>query len=168
MHLQSLATPALQLLFKQLVFKSSKNSPPRQYPPEIRSFATTLQFYSLKGYEYVRKTFLKGLPHVSTIRKWYSNLDCAPGFSDQAFKALETQVENFSQKGKQLIVSLSIDDMSLKKLVNYNSKEKGYVGFVDVGAGWLIHLIQREIISFFMSPLKLLRKFVLNYCHELC
>ena len=135
MHLQSLATPALQLLFKRLVFKSSNKSTARQYPPEIRSFATTLQFYSLKGYEYVRKTFLKGLPHVSTIRKWYSNIECSPGFSGQAFKALETQVQKFSEKGKHLIVSLSIDDMSLKKLVNYNSKKKAYVGFVDVGAG---------------------------------
>lgn len=72
----------------------------------------------------MRKTFLKALPHVSTIRKWYSNTDCSPGFTDQAFKALETQVQKFSEKGKHLVVSLSIDDLSLKKLISYNSKKK--------------------------------------------
>lgn len=134
-HLQSLATPALQLLFKRVLFKSAKRPTPLPYPPEVRRFATTLQFYSLKAYEFVRKTFLNGLPHVSTIRKWYSNIDCSPGFTDQAFKALETQVQKFSDRHKHLVVALSIDDMSIKKLLNYSSKKRHYVGLVDVGSG---------------------------------
>lgn len=39
-----------------------------QYPPELRSFALTLHFYSLKAYDYVRETFDTCLPHPSTLQ----------------------------------------------------------------------------------------------------
>ena len=42
-----------------------------QYPPELKSFALTLQFYSAKAYEFVRRTFNLALPHQSQIRRWY-------------------------------------------------------------------------------------------------
>ena len=37
------------------------------YPPELRSFALTLKFYSTKAYNYVQKSFDLGLPHVNVI-----------------------------------------------------------------------------------------------------
>ena len=43
------------------------------YPPELRSFALTLKFYSTKAYNYVRKSFNLGLPHVSVTRSWYKS-----------------------------------------------------------------------------------------------
>ena len=40
-----------------------------KYPPELKSFALTLQFYSSKAYEFVRQKLKKDLPHQSVIRK---------------------------------------------------------------------------------------------------
>lgn len=40
-----------------------------KFSEELKSFATTLHYYSPSGYEYVRNTFLKCLPHVSTLER---------------------------------------------------------------------------------------------------
>ena len=40
--------------------------------PQLRAFAITLQFYSKKAYDYVRKTFNLALPHPRVLRTWYS------------------------------------------------------------------------------------------------
>lgn len=38
------------------------------YPPVLLRFAATLQFYSCKAYEEIRREF--ALPHQGIIRKW--------------------------------------------------------------------------------------------------
>ncbi|GBL72131.1 hypothetical protein AVEN_107576-1 [Araneus ventricosus] len=55
--------PAEQLLKRTQVGTSKEN-----YPAELRAFALTLQFYSNKGYEYVRRTFSTSLPHPATLK----------------------------------------------------------------------------------------------------
>jgi len=62
-----------------------------------KHFAITLQFYSTKAYEFVQKTFLKFLPRVS-MRKWFSNADGKPGFSEMALKLLRNKVEDESKR----------------------------------------------------------------------
>jgi hypothetical protein len=52
-----------------------------KYPPELRSFALTLRFYSAKAYNHVRKTFALALPHPATIPQWYSSVDGKPSFT---------------------------------------------------------------------------------------
>jgi hypothetical protein len=47
----------------------------KAYPDELKSFTMTLSFYSLKAYNYVRKTFKLALPHPSTVRMWYRGLN---------------------------------------------------------------------------------------------
>ncbi|QQP51033.1 Uncharacterized protein FKW44_012237, partial [Caligus rogercresseyi] len=67
-----------------------KNNPSRQtYSPEIKKFACTLSFYSMKAYDFVRKTFNFTLPSPTTLRNWYSTIDGAPGFTDESFKCLK-------------------------------------------------------------------------------
>ncbi|XP_028416401.1 THAP domain-containing protein 5-like [Dendronephthya gigantea] len=46
-------------LMKRLM-SQKKNKNPGAYPPELRSFALTLKFYSTKAYNYVRKVFSSG------------------------------------------------------------------------------------------------------------
>jgi hypothetical protein len=77
-HLQGLLTPTLMQIFRRVEHQKERPST-AQYAPEIRVFASTLQFYSTKAYEYVRKTFSKALPDVSTVRNWFSNIDGSPG-----------------------------------------------------------------------------------------
>ena len=58
----------------------------RKYSPLLRSFALTLQFYSTKAYNFVRRVFSLSLPHQRTIRKWYSGIPAEPGFTEPAFR----------------------------------------------------------------------------------
>ena len=134
-HVQSLISPVLQKLVKRI--ERQKEAPSsEEYPPEIRIFASTLQFYSTKAYEYARQTFSKALPHLSTIRKWYGNIDGSPGFSTQALKLLEQKVEYAEEKKKpEVIVSLMLDDMSIKKQIDYDAKTSTFKGYVDLGTG---------------------------------
>ena len=64
--LETTVSDVPRTLIKRLTTrKVGKN--PGAYPPELRSFALTLTFYSTKAYNYVRKSFDLGLPHVSVI-----------------------------------------------------------------------------------------------------
>lgn len=88
-----------------------------KYDETIRSFAMTLQFYSSKAYEYVRKTFNLALPSQSTIRSWYSNTICDPGFSQPAI-----------EKRHLTYCSLMLDEILIKKHIDYcKGKSWGYV-----------------------------------------
>jgi hypothetical protein len=134
-HLQSLVNPALQQIFNRI--ENQKEAPStEEYPSEIRIFASTLQFYSAKAYEFVRQTFDKALPHASTVRRWFSNIEGTPGFSTLAFNLLEQKVKYAKEKNKPpVIVALMMDDMSIKKHIDYDSKSSSFKGYVDIGTG---------------------------------
>lgn len=51
-----------ELLKRQLLKSETGNVPRTKYSPELRCFALTLHFYSLKAYRYLRKTFGTCLP----------------------------------------------------------------------------------------------------------
>ena len=106
---------------------------PGSYPPELRSFAMTLKFYSAKAYRYVRKSFNLGLPHPSVIRGWYSEIDAEPGFTAPAFSALAAKVLAAKRDGNEILCSLTIDEMAIKKHVEWDGKQ--FRGFVDIGTG---------------------------------
>jgi len=49
-------------VMKRIVYQRSSVPSRASYPEELKSFALTLSFYSLKAYNYVRKTFQLALP----------------------------------------------------------------------------------------------------------
>ena len=51
------------------LFQRTSKQTRSAYSPELKAFATTLQFYSLKAYNFVRRTFNLALPHPNHIRK---------------------------------------------------------------------------------------------------
>ena len=65
-------------LFKTISSNAGKGC---KYSPDLKSFALTLQFYSAKAYDFVRKTFNLALPHRVQIRKWYTKVLAKPGFT---------------------------------------------------------------------------------------
>lgn len=92
-------------LQKNIVSKNLKTNSRNKFSPELRSFALTLQFYSSKAYDYVRKTLNNGLPHPSTLRRWYQHVDGCPGFTKEAFEALKVIVsENKKINKKQYVL----------------------------------------------------------------
>ena len=105
----------------------------RKYSPQLRSFALTLQFYSTKAYEFVRKTFNLALPHQSQVRRWYSKVPAEPGFTKPAFQALSAKVQEAEKEGKGVLCSLMLDEMAIKKHVSWDGKR--YRGYVDLGNG---------------------------------
>ena len=112
-------------LFKRMASNAGKGC---KYSPELKAFALTLQFYSTKAYNFVRKTFNLALPHPVQIRKWYTKIPAEPGFTEPAFKALEVKAKGTEEK---VICSLMIDEMAIRKDVSWDGNK--FRGYVDLG-----------------------------------
>ena len=102
-----------------------------QYPPVLRAFALTLQFYSTKAYKYVRKSFDLALPHPTVIRKWYSGINGEPGFTQEAFTALQCKVKEAQATKMEIPCALMLDEMAIRKHVSWDGKKVR--GYVDIG-----------------------------------
>ena len=118
-------------VMKRLLQSKKSSQCKESYHPILRSFALTLQFYSTKANNYVRKTFGLGLPHITTIRQWYSRLNGAPGFTAEVFASLEMKAKEAKDKGDQILCSLMMDEMALRKDIEWDGQKN--VGFVDIG-----------------------------------
>lgn len=81
----------------------------------------------------MRNTFNKALPHTSTIRKWYTSIDGAPGFTQESLNAICLKSREMMQNGKKLICGLLIDEMHIKKHVSYDKKRLQC--YVNYGTG---------------------------------
>ena len=82
----------------------------RRYDDQVKEFALTLYYYLAKAYKYVRSII--PLPNPSLLRKWSSSVNCEPGFSREAFTALEKEV---SREAIKRDCCLIIDAMAIRK-----------------------------------------------------
>ncbi|XP_072401245.1 DNA transposase THAP9 [Diabrotica undecimpunctata] len=98
-----------------------------KYSSALRQFAITLNFFSPKGYNYVREKFQTCLPHPSTISKWFRNVNGEPGFTKESLEILK----KYNEKSQSpLLLSLIMDEMSIRKNVEWDgTKFHGYVDF---------------------------------------
>ena len=105
------------------------------YSPEQKQFATTLHYYSPAAYCYVRQQ-IKSLPNPRTIRRWLSACDAEPGLTLQSFDTISAGV-----KGKHVnsfkLCTLHIDEMEIKRQIDYDRRSGKIYGFTDVGCGGL-------------------------------
>lgn len=122
----------LKLVQRMLKTKKNKQNNDK-YDPSLRSFALTLQFYSTKAYNYVRDTLGFSLPHLSTVRRWYGGVDGSPGFTKDVFESLKKKAEIAKGEGKEILCSLMMDEMSIKKCMEWTGEN--IVGCVDLGNG---------------------------------
>lgn len=100
----------------------------RKYSPGLRRFALTLQFYSSRAYNYVRKTWQNLLPHPSTLRQWYSTVNGSPGFSEEALQAIKRRNEH-----SPVYLNIIMDEMSIRsQTIFFNGR---FYGGVDLGTG---------------------------------
>ena len=97
-----------------------------RYSEEIKEFTLTLHFYSPRAYKFVRKAL--HLPHPATIRSWCVNINCEPGFLEKPFNYIENKV---TEGQKDCIILL--DEMSIKKQVQWDQKNSKFIGRVDYG-----------------------------------
>ncbi|CAF2140627.1 unnamed protein product, partial [Rotaria magnacalcarata] len=115
---------------RELLHRANKKSNRDKFPPELRSFALTLHFYSSKAYNYVRNTFNSALSHPTTLRKWYQSVNGKPGFTMEAVSALRSKVTDAAGVNKKIYCSLLMDEISIRQHVEWDgTKFSGYIDF---------------------------------------
>lgn len=124
----NLKTEVLDLINRIYLKKKSRKSYRAKYPPALRKFALTLNFYSSAAYKYVRSVFDTTLPHPRILAKWYENTSCSPGFTHQAFDILE---KKSALSGNRLLCTLVADEMALRHQTIWTGKKTD--GLVDFG-----------------------------------
>jgi len=82
-----------------------------KFPQSLRCFAASLHFRSSAAYSYVRQTFLKCLPHLTTLRRWMQNVHCNSGISDKAIQNVLDKIQIAQKNNKKLIFNLTLDEM---------------------------------------------------------
>lgn len=93
----------------------------------------TLHYYSPAAYEFVRTIFDKHLPHIRTIQSWYSTIQASPGITKIALETLHEKVQNMKSEGKELSVSMIIDEMAIRKKLQWDPYKKEFDGFISCG-----------------------------------
>lgn len=104
-----------------------------QYPKELRAFAMMLYFYSPRAYEYVRKIYGSNLPCRRTLQKWFESVDGAPGYTSEALSILKIKAKEAKAKNITIVCNLVMDEIFIKKHIEYNVLEKKFYGYVDIG-----------------------------------
>lgn len=97
----------------------------------MRKFATTLNFYSAKAYNFVREYFNNTLPHQRTITSWYRSVDGEPGITNESLAAIKSKAESLN--GRPLLVSLCMDEVAIRQHTEWNPHSKKVEGTVDYG-----------------------------------
>lgn len=101
----------------------------KRYSENVRQFSMAMSYYSPNAYRYLRSVFNDYLPHPRTMRGWLSSVDGSPGISSQALDSLKKKAEEYKSTGKNLLVSMMCDEMSIRKKVNYNSSKNNFTGY---------------------------------------
>lgn len=96
---------------------------------ELRKFAVTLNFYSPKAYQFIRREFNSALPCPRTLSKWYTHVNAEPGFTKEALNTLELAFKNTQTP---IYCALMMDEISIRKHLDFNNDK--YFGFVDFGS----------------------------------
>lgn len=105
----------------------------KKYSENVRVFAMTMNFYSTAAYEYVRRTFGKHLPSISTIRRWYQSVNGEPGISSESIQLLKFKVAEAKQNAKKILVSLVFDEMAIRRQIIWDNTSKRFLRYVDMG-----------------------------------
>lgn len=101
----------------------------KKYSLELRKFAVTLNFYSPKAYQFIRREFNSALPCPRTLSKWYTHVNAEPGFTKEALNTLELACKNTQTP---IYCALMMDEISIRKHLDFNNDK--YFGFVDFGS----------------------------------
>lgn len=106
-----------------------------KYPQIVREFSLTLNYLSVRAYDFVRTIFNNNLPGRSTIQMWYANsdLDCTPGINSTSLRVLEQKAVEHKKNGKELICSLCFDEMSIRQHMQWCHSAKIMLGLPTAG-----------------------------------
>lgn len=119
---------------------SSKLNKGRRYSSQDKSFALALYYCSTSAYKFMRKHLC--LPTIRSLRRWLQNLVISPGLNENILDMLEIKSHTLTPQKK--VVSVVIDEMSLKREITYNSQNDMLYGFEDYGSEFPVKSLEPE------------------------
>lgn len=96
-----------------------------------KQFAVSLCYVAPKAYAFLSVTKEISLPSISSVTKWVNSLNIFTGFDDALFNRLHEKVKSMSVHEREAV--LMWDEMTIKSLLEYNSKRDLIEGFEDLG-----------------------------------
>lgn len=100
----------------------------RKYSLNLRKFALSLHFYSVRAYNFVCYKFYNVLPHAKTISKWYRSIDGEVGILTEALNTIKLHTQSVSYR---LIGALYFDEMTIRQHIDYYKGR--FIGYIDCG-----------------------------------
>lgn len=107
--------------------------PTRKYSADVRLFCLTMRFYSPRAYEYLRSVFNLNLPAKRTIQYWYTSVNGAPGFTEEAFSTLRQRAELAKAEGKKILVAMIHDEVFTRKHSQWEAGKQEFLGHITAG-----------------------------------
>ena len=101
----------------------------RRYSVQMRHQALVLHSNGAKAYKHLAQIFC--LPSKTSLSKWLMTMKCLRGFHDKAFTALAERMKYMSKRDK--VCCIMIDEVSLKRNLQYDRYNDLIVGYEDVG-----------------------------------
>ncbi|KAL4113920.1 hypothetical protein QTP88_017472 [Uroleucon formosanum] len=105
------------------------------------------------------------LPDVRSLRRWLEGLDVSCGINQNILNILKLKFQTAPIIEK--LVSIIIDEMSLKQLITYNSQNDTFYGYEDFGSDIFIYLktlkYGNEVLVVMVKSLKLSWKQILRF-----
>ncbi|XP_055309913.1 uncharacterized protein LOC129573448 [Sitodiplosis mosellana] len=114
----------------EILFCLGNGKQDKKYSENIRQFCMALSYYSPNAYRYVRSVFKNNLPHPRTMRAWLSSIDASPGVTAEALNTLEIKAKEYEAQGKELLIAMISDEVSIKKKIEWVEAEHKFSGFI--------------------------------------
>lgn len=118
-------------IFSTSAIRKRKQTKP--YSKPVMIFCMTLAGYSFRAYRYLREVFQNCVPSEKTLRNYRKRVDGSPGFSAAALRMISRKVTEMKETSKNLFVSLSCDDMSIRQHIWFTGTT--FHGYEDLGDG---------------------------------
>lgn len=138
-----------QLLFVRMQLNHIKK---RKWMQDEKEFALFLYYTSPKAYIFLRNKKKFALPCITLIRVWINDLQLKPGINPQIMHKIAMKAENMSNFEKECV--LMWDEMSIKAILQYNSKDDLVEGYQDLGHLGRTNNFAKHALCFLLRGLK--------------
>lgn len=101
----------------------------RRYRECEKRFVLALRYLSSSAYKFMVKTFI--LPTERTLRTWISSINLKPGLDESVLKFFKIILTHWPVRDR--IVSIIVDEMSLKQNVSYSAASDTIYGYRECG-----------------------------------
>lgn len=117
-----------------------------------KEFALALYYASPKAYIFLRNKKKFALSSITLIREWINDLQLKPGIIPQIMHKIAMKAENMSNFEKECV--LMWDEMSIKTILQFNSKDDLVEGYQDLGDFGRTNNFAKHALCFLLRGLK--------------